>query len=590
MGHLEESPIPDDMIQDFVETVRDTGATRGILCHAGPAWSKCPKELTFWDRATLAKTIGESLVAEALGLDAPGLNVHLHAPTDLTDVLPNAFLESETDVVLASAAAVKTTTKEAILAAHESPPSATPEPEDSLTVEMPMDLFSDAGLAALAAQEPEPTSIPAESQVAAAPPVPGPTTPNLFSYGTPIAATPAASPTAASAPAPTLLATPPPAATPAALEPAKPLTLDLPMDAGKGLELDIDLLTVFPDIHATTPLAATVTAPPPAMIPAALTVAPAMPTFAPPVAPDAGFAPPGAPALPSFAPPMSGAPTYVPGLPSPQDFAASFAPSIIAPATRGMMSLPSPAAPPRTSAPPTPMPSTPNIGISSLVAAAQALARPAAAAPTMVPVIASVSAATSMPQTTHRMLPLRLDIQAASSKVAQKLFGIDRAELILQPVHLFDYEVDSFKDGSLETDTLDGRIEVNGSDKSIHIVDPDVCNPDARGVAMPNVTPTERVMRVNSERARQLALTHIGKHHAKAVDVRIPDHHSGLYYAERRKIEPRPEQMRIAPLGVFFRPVWRLHGSNGQIDVDAVDGREVFAEVRGNRTDAIIID
>lgn len=196
------------------------------------------------------------------------------------------------------------------------------------------------------------------------------------------------------------------------------------------------------------------------------------------------------------------------------------------------------------------------------------------------------------PTASRPLLPVRVTEQDARRKVKDKLFGIDRVELLLQPVHLFDYECDQLKEGSLAYDTLDGRVQVNASDKTLLDVDPDVANPDAPTFLAANhgYTVSERVVRIPEDRALELARQHVTRKHVRSVEVRVPDHNNALLYTERRKVEPTPDQIRLRPLGIHFRPVWRMMGRNGQIDLDALDGREVFSEVRGGRTDAMVVD
>ncbi|MFO1535582.1 MAG: hypothetical protein ABR586_07960 [Thermoplasmatota archaeon] len=196
------------------------------------------------------------------------------------------------------------------------------------------------------------------------------------------------------------------------------------------------------------------------------------------------------------------------------------------------------------------------------------------------------------PTASRPLLPVRVTEQDARRKVKDKLFGIERIELLLQPVHLFDYECDQLKEGSLAYDTLDGRVQVNASDKTLLDVDPDVANPDAPTLLAANhgYTVTERVVRIPEDRALELARQHVTRKHVRSVEVRVPDHNNALLYNERHKVEPTPDQIRLGPLGIHFRPVWRMMGRNGQIDLDALDGREVFSEVRGGRTDAMVVD
>lgn len=242
------------------------------------------------------------------------------------------------------------------------------------------------------------------------------------------------------------------------------------------------------------------------------------------------------------------------------------------------------------------------LDLGALVAEAATAPRPAplppvpAPAPSYAPPPAQLppppAPAPPRPTASRPLLPVRVTEQDARRKVKDKLFGIERVELVLQPVHLFDYECDQLKEGSLAYDTLDGRVQVNASDKSLLDVDPDVANPEAPTLLAANhgLTVTERVVRIPEERALELARQHVTRKHVRSVEVRVPDHHNSLLYTERRKVEPTPDQIRLRPLGIHFRPVWRLMGRNGQIDLDALDGREVFSEVRGGRTDAMVVD
>jgi hypothetical protein len=189
-------------------------------------------------------------------------------------------------------------------------------------------------------------------------------------------------------------------------------------------------------------------------------------------------------------------------------------------------------------------------------------------------------------------MPVRLLVAEAQAKVADRLFGVERAELVLQPVHLFDYEVDLLKEGKLAYDTVEGQFQVNASDKAARDVDPDLANPNAptRLAADHRYPVTERVVRVTPERAAELALAFVAQKHTRTVEQRVHDSRNSLYYSERKKVQPTRDQMRLTPLGVVLRPVWRLWGSNGHVDVDAVDGTIGWAETVRGRTDAMLLD
>lgn len=267
-----------------------------------------------------------------------------------------------------------------------------------------------------------------------------------------------------------------------------------------------------------------------------------------------------------------------------------------APARAPLLPRMSPAAAPASS-----VPSWARVAAEPAAApAAPAPARPApvpAPAPTFAPAPApppapSASVLPPFPTASNPVLPVRVRLEDAKRRVKDKLFSVRSVEVLLQPVHLYAYECDVLREGSLEFDTADGQLQVHGSDKTTIDVDPDQVNPGAPTLLSADhpYPVEERVLRISEERARQFALQHVMKKHTKSVSIRIADHNNGLYYTEKRKVEPTPDQVRVRHLGVFLRPVWRLHGSNGVVDLDATDGREVMSEVRGGRTDAILVE
>ncbi len=304
------------------------------------------------------------------------------------------------------------------------------------------------------------------------------------------------------------------------------------------------------------------------------------------------------------------------------DMASAHAPIPAMPAAAVPVSPPvvaaPPAPPPASLPPPAPRIAVPDSPFGMLLAASAAPAAasyappaataavppPALAAPfnpwnapssTLAPAAAIGAAAAAPPRHqsySRPLLPVKLRPEDAHKKVRDRLYSMSSAELILHPVHLYDYECDLLQEGKLSFDTEDGRVQVHGSDKSTLDVDPDAANPDApTALAMAhNHNVTERVLRIAEDRAQQLALAHVIKKHTRTIDVRVPDENHSLYYTERRKLEPKAEQVRLRPLGIFFRPVWRLHGDNGYVDVDAVDGRELDVQLVGSRHGAMILE
>ncbi len=304
-------------------------------------------------------------------------------------------------------------------------------------------------------------------------------------------------------------------------------------------------------------------------------------------------------------------------IPEPVPDFSAFAETFNAPPSEPVAPSPPPAPAAISTAPPVPRVAVPNSPFGMLLAASAAPATsaalagyaPAAAAPTPfnpwgAPASTTASAPAPMPapaptrpeppvRTYSRpLLPAKLRPDDAHKKVRDRLYSLSNVELVLHPVHLFNYEVDLLQEGKLTFDTVDGRVQVHGSDKSTLEVDPDQANPDATSALAPNHTygVMERVLRIQEDRAIQLAVAHVTKTHSKVVDVRIPDANNSLFYTERRKVEPKGEQIRLFSLGVYFRPAWRLHGDNGYVEVDALDGRELDVALVGSRHGAMILE
>lgn len=483
-GHLDASPLERAEVDEFARCVADVGADRGVLLHMGETLAEPAGTVLLWDRATVARLLGEARLAEALGEAPPELPLErpaapaVHLPETVDELLPEAFrgavAEAEAPLEVDMAAL------EAVMAPMTpSAPAATAAPSAPL---------APASFAATGSMQLQLDDIPA------LPPLPEPD---------PIAPFPELPPAPMAAPMPPLA---PPAPLPSMAMPAPATRVRPPMGAAAPMAAPAEMeAPASPGFSAPwTALAAPV----PVAMPAPAAAMPAVPV-APPVA-------------------------VAPVASNPSPFTAPWSP----PTT--------PATPPKPARKP---PSRP-------------------------------------------VLPVRVTLEDAKRKVKDRLFSVRMAELLLHPVHLYDYEVDVLQEGKISCDTRDGRVQVHGSDKSTLEVDPDQCNPDGPSLLPPDhpYQTTERVLRIPEERAAPVAVGHAIARHTRTVEVRVPDANNSLFYTERRKVEPKPDQVRLRPLGIHFRPAWRLHGDNGHVDLDAVDGRELDAQLRGSRTDAVLLD
>jgi hypothetical protein len=171
-------------------------------------------------------------------------------------------------------------------------------------------------------------------------------------------------------------------------------------------------------------------------------------------------------------------------------------------------------------------------------------------------------------------LPVKVTLAQAKAHSDPELFGMERYQLALVPVHLFDYEVDLLVPGKLKTNTEKGRMQVHGGDKTVAGVDADEVEPSLVGIlpALAGVPWIEMPLRVSPDKAREMALDAVIQGHTKAVDVPL-DYDTGA--TVRRKVQPTPQNVRLRPMGVFLRPLWRIWGPNGQMDVDGITGEVV---------------
>ena len=195
-----------------------------------------------------------------------------------------------------------------------------------------------------------------------------------------------------------------------------------------------------------------------------------------------------------------------------------------------------------------------------------------------------------VPEGSNGLLPARVTLEDARRAVSDRLFGIEEWELILQPVHLFDYAVDVLRGGSLNMDTDRGRIQVNGTDRKVTATDPAASDPPARVFATPELVVMDKVLRVSPERAEQVARQWATELHGKTVHVPMSGADDGFDLTERRTVSPTSGQVTLRPLGVWHRPFWRLWGSNGHIDLDAVEGHVLDEEIKTADPDFLVVE
>lgn len=529
-GHLDGSPVPFQAVADFADTVSDVGADLGILVHTG----SCPAEaavaagaqVVLWDRAMVVRLLGDAQVARSL--DEP--------PTPLPLQVASAPgpIDSEVATSLSELLPPSFLDHTAPIAESASLVGAGPTGVNDTwatdwDTEMVPSLDALDGLAS-PSDAPMPVEAALVEQALAA----------QWGITEEVPRTP---------------------------EPVEEDFGPFPPIPGKA--------HVLPSFPAPLSDAEAESMPPEHPLSLALPtmVQPvnARPSRRPAAAP--AWQPEGAAAAPSAFGTLAAS-------------AARFAPPMVAPQANASQPVPAVShLPPAAYLPSTLPPSAP--------------APPMPAAPTYAPVGATTPVVLPasnplppFPAARAPVLPVRFPLEDARACVRERLFSVRAVEVLLQPVHLFAYECDVLKEGSLAYDTQDGLLQVHGSDKSTLDLDADQANPNAPSLLAGGhpYAVEERVLRVTPERAQALALQHVVAKHTRSVSVRIPDHNNSLFYTEKRKVAPTQDQVRLQAKGVFFRPVWRLHGANGMVDVDANDGRILMSEVRGERTGAMLLE
>lgn len=196
------------------------------------------------------------------------------------------------------------------------------------------------------------------------------------------------------------------------------------------------------------------------------------------------------------------------------------------------------------------------------------------------------------PDGSQGLLPPRITLDEAKALVADRLFSIEEAELILQPVHLFDYQVDLLKPGKLTAAPVTGRLQVNGTDRRVTATDPSKCDSRLphRVFHDDELTVMDKVLRVSPDRAHQLATAWATAQHAKTVQVTTDRSDDSYALTEAKDVAPTSTQVHLTSLGLWHRPFWRLWGDNGHADIDAVEGHVLEEEIKTPNPDFMLLE
>ena len=188
----------------------------------------------------------------------------------------------------------------------------------------------------------------------------------------------------------------------------------------------------------------------------------------------------------------------------------------------------------------------------------------------------------------YPVAPMAIEGLVAEQKTRSQLYGIDRREMVLQPMHVIAYECDLLIEGSLHYETVTGLLGVDAAKQIAEIAE--AFHPKHAGDIPAGLTEVEeRDMKLEPPRAQELAHAHVMDANTRMVDVETWDEESDVSMTERKRVTPRPDQVRIQHLGVVHRPFWRVFGPNGSCLMDAVTG-DVEYTLRNYDPDVVMLD
>lgn len=159
---------------------------------------------------------------------------------------------------------------------------------------------------------------------------------------------------------------------------------------------------------------------------------------------------------------------------------------------------------------------------------------------------------------------------------AEALAGMDGARYTLRlvPFYVAAYRVRAVSVDGSEGPVLHRLVAVNATSHRAEIWDEgdrelvgEVPGPNQR------LTP-----QLTESGAVPIAVEAIRRHHAVRVDH--TEQHAGALVIETRRVQPRPDDVRLGPFALIYVPFWYAEGAGGRVVLDAVSGRGVGEESR----------
>lgn len=187
-------------------------------------------------------------------------------------------------------------------------------------------------------------------------------------------------------------------------------------------------------------------------------------------------------------------------------------------------------------------------------------------------------------------LPVRVPLEDGLQAVQDRLYNVKRAELLLRPAWHYDYECDLLVEGSLRYDTVSGHVAVDASSKRVRELDARFVGAEDEVGVPDEVGLDVRRAKLAADKAVEYARREITSRHTRLVDVAAEDEDQNFHYTEKKRVGPQSDQIRLEPRGLWHRPFWRFWGRNGHMDLDAVTGELVEADLLDPHPDAVMID
>jgi hypothetical protein len=164
----------------------------------------------------------------------------------------------------------------------------------------------------------------------------------------------------------------------------------------------------------------------------------------------------------------------------------------------------------------------------------------------------------------ERIVRPTIDVQDVK-EIGMRTVGGFRHRLELVPYHVFDYSCVLYS-GDRDLGEEKGRLAVNALTSKVEEWSDRLEVVYALEQGHRRLEPS-----IDQEAARSLVQQQVMKVHTQEQEVVRDESHATV--VERRKVSPRPDQIALRPLGIYYLPVWCVEGVHGVMIVNAGTGK-----------------